>query len=367
MQSGQSIIELPGWSTRGYNLAQLEAWAESAVATGLPWMQEVGDVLLRLLRNQGTFTAQTSGSTGKPRTIHLSHQAMRASARATLQYFQLTNTHTMHLCLPANRIGGTMVLVRALEGSLRLTLSRPRQNVTASLLSAKADFVSLTPHQCAALLTDLQSRNLPDTPELPILLLGGAPVSVQLENHLVENGITAFLGYGMTETVSHIALRPLNGTGEPYHTLPGISVSAATDGTLIIQAPQLGLPEVHTTDLCEVLDSNRFHWLGRSDFAINSGGIKIHPESLEQRIAHLAPGNFAVSAIPDEQLGERCVLVLERQESLTTPVEEELLKNIRQILPRHHEPRRVIAVNRFPLTHGGKLDRIALKLEISKK
>jgi O-succinylbenzoic acid--CoA ligase len=234
--------------------------------------QEVGEFIAAWESGTSAFNVFTSGSTGPPKRIELTRAQLIASAQRTLDYFDLGDGDSALLGISPKTIGGKMMIVRALLGGLKLMVCSPSANPLTALEPGETlGFCPLVPMQAQRVLeTDPSSLQ-----RVRNILLGGAPVSDKLEKELMNAHNGCYAGYGMTETVSHIAIRRL---GNPvYRSLRGVVFRQDEDGRLIVSDAELGIRQLVTNDLVELIDARQFTWLGRSDFAINSGGVKIHP------------------------------------------------------------------------------------------
>ncbi len=307
-----------------------------------------------------TMELRTSGSTGQPTVLHASKAAMRASAAMSCRAFGLNAGDVALLCLPLRYIAGRMMVVRALVGGLRLAVVEPCANPLAApeLEGVTPDFAPLVPMQAIrALATEAGTACLA---RVRTLLLGGGFIEPSLEEALQAlPGCRAFASYGMTETLSHIALRRLNGPERSpfYAPLPGVEVSLTPAGTLALRAPQLSIEHLETNDLAAMQADGSFRILGRRDAVINSGGIKIQAEELERQL-HAATGLTLVAvARAHAEFGE-CVALLWEGE----PVAEAQLLAACAALPRHHHPRLVQRVAEgLPRTSTGKIARAACR------
>jgi len=193
------------------------------------------------------------------------------------------------------------------------------------------------------------------------LLVGGSAISHELEKQISTLSNRVVSTYGMTETATHIAIRELSGKkqSEYYQCLPEITVGMNSQGCLQIHLPELQEP-LQTNDLAEVLSPTTFKILGRADSVIISGGIKYPPEVIEKKIEHLLNRRFVISALPDEKLGEKLVLVIEGKPFKTL----ELEKKTEQILSAFERPRQIIFMAEFPETGHAKLARKEIKKRI---
>ena len=277
----------------------------------------------------------TSGSTGTPKRIVHEKKVLKASAERTLDFFSLKSGDSAALILPAQFIGGTMMLVRALVGGLTLHLLPPKLAVKEI---PNVDFLSCTPAQFKAAMQNDALRDFTGA-----ILLGGAPVG----DIKPINGINLYVGYGMTETASHVALRSLS--EKVYSAVDGVQFTTR-EGALVIAAPHLGIKELQTNDLVRLIDVHSFEFIGRRDDVINSGGLKIHPAVLESHF-HSNGYVVCVSSIADEVHGEAVVIVVEGGVSQSSV--KKLLKDV----PRNQQPKFMLSADKLSFLESGKLDR----------
>ncbi len=322
-------------------------------------LAELADFLDEWDAPSATMELRTSGSTGRPTVLQARKAAMRASAEMSCRAFGLRAGDVALLCLPLRYIAGKMMVLRALVGGLRLVVAEPCGDPLAALApeAFPLDFAPLVPMQAARCLAT--SDGAARLARVRTLLLGGAFVEPSLEEALqAQPGCRAFASYGMTETLSHIALRRLNGPERSafYSPLPGVELALSEAGTLCIRAPHLGIERLETNDLAEMNTAGGFRILGRRDAVINSGGIKIQAEELEARL-HAATG-LSLIAVPRAHaaLGECVALLWEGP-----PEAEARLRAACEELPRYHHPRLLCRVEALPRTATGKLARAACR------
>lgn len=336
---------------RYFNREDLRIVACSFIKEGEPYEKVIGDFLLDWLDNRETIAIYTSGSTGKPKQVEIGKQYMVNSAIATGDFFNISVGDTALLCLPADYIAGKMMLVRAMILGLEIDLVKPSSNPLEKLKKAY-DFSAMTPMQV--------QHSLPKLSQLKKLIVGGAPISGTLKAALPKTKCKIYETYGMTETVSHIAAKRVNGRKkeeDPCFTLlPGVKTSLDERGCLVINAPHVTGAPVVTNDLATLVSKKKFHWLGRYDNLINSGGIKLIPEQIEEKIRGAIDGRFYVKGIPDDKLGEKLVLFIEEK---TNPglVKEDIKKEIGTFpsLDKYEVPKEIRLVKAFRETKSGKV------------
>jgi len=326
---------------------QLADWIDQHVSSDSVWLNHLATFLQDWLNSDSNISVQTSGSTGKPKTIQLEKSRMVISAKKTNYFFELTENSSALLALSASYIAGKMMIVRALVGGYALHAVEPQSNPLAQV-TEPLDFAPLVPMQVLPFLGQ----------EYPVktILLGGAPVPNQYVSTLEAIEHTAYyLSFGMTETISHIALRALNGSqaSSHFHCLEGVHVAADDRGYLIIDAPELADEAIHTNDVVNILNNREFEWLGRADFIINSGGVKIHPEQVEKKLAPHIQLPYFIWKEQNDRLHEQVVLLIESEST----IQPDLYKTWFKDLAPFEKPKAIYSVLTFSYTNTGKIKR----------
>ncbi|UOU99920.1 AMP-binding protein [Chryseobacterium daecheongense] len=292
-----------------------------------------------------TVKVQTSGSTGTPKVFEIEKKRMMHSAKMTCNFLGLQEGDIALLCLPVEYISGKMMIVRSLERKLKLMISEPSLKPLEKLHS-EIDFCAMTP---------LQVENSLDKIHLiKNLIIGGAAVSESLKKRISGFTTHIYETYGMSETLSHIALKPITPQSEEYFTVfEDVSISTDERGCLKIFAPDLNVEVLQTNDLVEIKNERQFRFLGRVDNVINSGGAKIFPEQLEALVKKEIPNEAVFLGVKDESLGQKLILIIEGEES------EDLIKKVleTQFEKNFHRPKKIIFVREIPRTPNGKVNR----------
>ncbi len=318
------------------------------------------------LNGDDTFLQFTSGSTGEPKPVQISRQQMLDSARLTIQQLHLDQLGTCLLAISAEHIGGKMLLVRAMECNMNVHITEPSSHVFSSLdKNHSYGLASVVPLQLQELLTD--ETAVQNAEKFSHLLIGGAPISGLLEQKLKQlKGVKLWHTYGMTETVSHVALRCINAeqSSDYYSAFSGVELDVDSRGCLKIKADVTGNEWLQTNDVAVLQSANTFSIIGRLDEIINSGGIKIPTQLLEAKIATIleergVTHRFFAGAISDERLGQKVVLVMEAS-SMTKAEEVEILQVLKHQLPRFWAPANLFFMERFLLTGSGKLNKMSM-------
>ena len=330
-----------------YSYEELKEVAYSLVKEGTSFEIGLGDFLLDWLSGSETLEVRTSGSTGTPKPITLQKNHMMNSARATGNFLKLSSGEKALLCLPMEYIAGKMMLVRAMVLGLELHYKVPSAAPLEDI-RRDYDFCAMTPMQLRNSLKDIQ--------KIKKLLIGGAPVPENLRKKVLLKENAIYETFGMTETITHIALKKLSkGTREKsFKTLQNVRVSLDDRNCLVINAPEINPAAIITNDLVNVISETEFEWLGRIDNVVNSGGIKLVPEQIEEKLRSCIKSRFFVTAIPDETLGKKLVLILEGDADINT-VQRRInaLKN----LQKFENPKEIFCLPEFIITKSGKIRR----------
>jgi O-succinylbenzoic acid--CoA ligase len=313
------------------------------------------------LSGEETFIQETSGSTGSPKQLSIHRSQMIASAEATGSFLKASADWNLLCCLNPAYIAGKMMLVRAMVWNCEIELVAPRTNpFSESVFMTEFDFVAMVPLQVAAVLEDPRTTDL--LKPIQNLIIGGAPTSQKLQKQLVSRKINAYQTFGMTETASHIALAEITEKKLIYQALPGVLIGINAHQLLWVRSAMSGPDSIQTNDEVELVSENRFRWLGRADFVINSGGVKLHPELIEQKaeilIREFFPDvSFFFGSIPDDKLGQRLILFLETESSNEKRVKD-LKDSLKSSLDRFEVPKEIVFKKIFQRTATGKLDRL---------
>ncbi len=311
------------------------------------------------ISGEKSFVQQTSGSTGIPKKIELKREQMQASAMATGAFFHINPDSRLLCCLSPEYIAGKMMLVRAMVWDCPVWLVEPSGNPFEGL-DFIPDFVAMVPLQVEKATKNPASLNV--LKKVRHVIIGGVQTSETLKNQLVENGISAWQSYGMTETVSHIALAKIQKGQLNYETLPGVEIGQDSRGALWIKSPVSGPDPIQTNDLVKVISETEFQWLGRADFVVNSGGIKLFPEILEQKSEAVLRVFFPETPYffhgkPDEKLGQKLILILETEANHQKA--GELIAELEHTLGKFETPKEVLFSPKFQRTPNGKTNRLS--------
>lgn len=294
---------------------------------------------------------QTSGSTGVPKKIMIDKECMLASACRTNDFFGLHRGDRALLCMSLDYIAGKMMAVRAIERGLRLDIIEPCGNPLADCTGCY-DFVAMVPMQVWNTMHDKTARKRLD--DVANLLVGGGSVSSEMESGLALHKCRAWSSYGMTETLSHVALRRIGGEAW-YEPLINVSLSLDSDGCLVVSDKATGALNLKTNDIAEFAsDGRRFRIIGRKDNVICSGGIKIHAEEVERIIAEHFAIPFIITKRNDDKFGEAMVMVIESRDK---NIVDKARRICADILPKYWQPRHFMVVCELPRTETMKIKR----------
>lgn len=302
------------------------------------------------------ITVHTSGSTGVPKELVVRKDRMMQSARLTCEFLNLQAGDTALLCMNLRYIGAMMMVVRSLVAGLNLVV-RPASGHPLSDVEVPLKFAAMVPLQVYnTLRVPAERKRLEHT---DILIIGGGAVDDSLEAELKTIPIAAYSTYGMTETLSHIALRRLNGeaASKCYYPFPSIELSLSAENTLIVKAPLICDDVLQTNDIACLCSDGGFTIAGRKDNVINSGGIKIQAEEMENRLQPFIPVPFAVTAVPDPCLGQALTLLIAGKPDI-----KELENKLQAVLETYYRPKHIFITELIPQTENGKIDRTGCRI-----
>lgn len=314
--------------------------------------QSVKDFLVEWFSDSEVMIAHTSGSTGTPKEIILTKKNMRKSANMTGKYLHLEKGNSALLVMPVTYIAGKLMLVRAVEIGLKLICMQPTSHISLNEINSgisqdftSIDFVALTPMQV--------ENSLDFVSKCQKLIIGGAPLSGKVKQELFAFENEVYETYAMTETITHIAFKQVSNQKNPnaaqiFEAFDEVTISQDERGCLVIDTPYDGL-QVITNDIVEIIDSRKFNWIGRADNVINSGGIKLFPEQIENKLKPFIHSDFYITSKVDDLLGQKLILVVEG--------EERSLDFSSADLTKYQVPKEIIFIPTFSRTESGKIKR----------
>jgi O-succinylbenzoic acid--CoA ligase len=322
--------------------------------------EKVKSFTLEWLSGKQEFEFQTSGSTGQPKKIVFTRAQMQASVALTQNTFDLKEGQTALLCLDADFVAGKMMIVRALEIGMNLIVLEPSANPLKKLsFKDPIEFAAFVPYQLNAILKDPKTKSKLEN--ISKAIIGGAATSNELIESLQNCRTRFYETYGMTETLTHVAIRKLNPPEAAFRALPGVTLWFTENLCLSLQLDHLGIERVETNDVIQLQTRETFTVTGRYDNMINTAGVKVLPEILEPKIKdilqqHFSNSAFFIGGVKDKQFGEKVVLFVEHtfiSESVKTLVFDQM----KQILRNFEVPKEIVAVPAFKRTDMGKLKR----------
>jgi O-succinylbenzoic acid--CoA ligase len=342
-----------------------EKLAELLANTKDTYFLEVLQFMESWINGKINFTFRTSGSTGKPKEITHSRAMMELSARNTLEALKVKPDDVALACMDVKFIGGAMMLVRAIVNQMPLIVIPPSKN-PLDLPIPNFEFAAMVPLQLQTIKETNDLTQLHKLQKCKVLILGGSQVSQIMVPWIKNQKCQIFETYGMTETVSHVALKPLNGKFENKHFtgVGNIRFAKNENGKLKLNGDITEGKWLLTNDIVDIISDRKFEWQGRADFTINSGGIKIQPEELEKELAQPLKQhkieNFVIAGIPDAEYGEQVTLVIESSLPINTEeLKIELKKQVTKISNKKF-PKSIVVLAKLPRTATDKIDRKAI-------
>lgn len=327
-----------------FNHDELKEVAYSLVKEGDAFEKVAGNFLLDWLDSKDYVMVRTSGTTGLPKTIKIDKKLMVNSAIMTGNFFNLQPGDTALHCLPSRYISGKMMLVRAMILGLELDMVAPTLHPPYDD-EKQYDFCAMIPLQLKNSLNRLQN--------IKTLIVGGAPVSKPLIKDIQNLKTKVYETFGMTETISHIAVKKLNhmkSKATVFEVLPNIKISKDDRDCLVVDAPNLSHETVVTNDLINLINEKQFEIIGRYDNMINSGGVKVYPELIELKLQDLIERRFLIASEIDNDLGQKVILVIEGDNV-------DFDKEVFSQLEKYEVPKAIYTIPKFIETETGKLQR----------
>jgi O-succinylbenzoic acid--CoA ligase len=296
------------------------------------------------------ITVETSGSTGNPKTIYIEKKAISNSAVATNSYFNLNESSVFLQCLPTKYIAGKMMLIRSIEANGKIVFSDSYSNPLLNL-NQPIDFCAMTPFQ----VSNAIKHSKENFKWINTLIIGGGIINSELEQVLKTIPTKCYHTFGMTETISHIALRKINSKGKSdiYSCLEHVTIDVNTKNQLIINSKKLNVQNLITNDIIEIIDAKRFKWKGRLDNVINSGGVKHYPEFLEQKLEETLKGyNYIIDKTKHPELGEQIILIIETKKNV------KFRKSIFINFDSFEIPKKIFELTKFIYANNNKINRL---------
>jgi len=314
------------------------------------YLQEIENFIAEWESQSEFITVSTSGSTGIPKIIQLKKAHVRASAIATGKFFNFQAGQSLLLNLSPHYIAGKLMIVRALIHDMRIVLAPLDKNPLLQLELDEIDFGAFVPYQIHAILADAKSSAT--YAKIKNVIIGGAPLSADWKEKLRLLSNSSSTTFGMTETITHFALQSITKNEDFYTCLPGFRIEKDDRGCLILQENEI-TDRLVTNDLIELMNDHQFKWLGRLDFVINSGGVKISPEQVEFKLANLFQSQaYFIHGRESAIFGQEVILYIEGEESTNEPI---LQVDLSVILTPYERPKAIVFVPIFERTSTGKI------------
>lgn len=325
------------WNGLHLDASDLSQNAIDFIRDGNDYEKDLGEFILEWFDEKPFIEVSTSGTTGTPKLMQISKQAMVNSALATGDFFDIKVGDTALHCLPVKYIAGKMMFVRGLILGLEMDFVPPSSTPLENN-SKEYEFAAMVPLQVQNSLAELE--------KIKKVIIGGVKINETLRNELLKLDTLIYETYGMTETITHIAAKKIE--DKAFLVLPDVKISQDERECLVIDAPRISEEKIITNDLVELVSENQFLLLGRIDNVINSGGVKLIPEQIEEKLSGEILERFFTIGIPDETLGEKLILVIESEAEIFNSA-------ILDALEKYERPKEIRFVPKFKETESGKV------------
>ena len=313
--------------------------ANDFIKEGEEFERITGEFLLDWFDTKKYVTATSSGTTGIPKKIKIDKQAMVFSALATAEFFDLKAGNRVLNCLSTNYIAGKMMLIRSIFLGFEMDFVAPNSNSLKNN-TIIYDFVAMVPLQVENSINELVNVRK--------LIIGGAKINQNLKSQLLDLPTLVYETYGMTETITHIAVKKIS--NNYFSVLPNVTISTDDRNCLVIDVPRISNAKIVTNDVVNIISNSEFELLGRIDNVINSAGVKLFPEQIEMKLGNKMQTRFFVIGIPDDQYGEQLALVIEGN---SISFDDDFFNDL---LP-YEKPKTIHFIDNFLETESGKIKR----------
>lgn len=312
------------------------------------WSKDINDTVSTWMNDKvSTLSMNTSGSSGPPKLIKHPKKHIQNSAERTITFFKLDKSSTLLSSLPAKYVGGKMMIIRAIEAKCTILVSKPTSNPLLYHFTQGINLAAFTPLQMHEIINDSTSTH--QLSKIQNTIIGGAPLAENSLQKLKGIKTNIYETFGMTETVSHIALKQVCPYREiAFKTLPGISISSNSEQCLVISLEND--IQIVTNDVVNIINENSFEWISRKDDIINTGGIKVQIKALENKLSKFFDFPFFISKQKDEKFGDLiCLATLEVNEKKLISF------NFKANIPKYEAPKKIIFIDNFLYTETNKL------------
>lgn len=319
------------------------------------WKYSIFSFLKKWYNNYDYIKIYTSGTINTKKSISIKKEYMINSVEITNYFFKLKKNSKFLLCLYADYIAGKMFLVRAIVLFCKVYCVPPSSNPLKNIYSS-FDFSCMVPMQVINSFNKIEKINN--------ILIGGSYLSSFLKKKLINVSSNCYYSYGMTESLGHIAMKKINGKNidNYYRKFPKLNISVDNRSCLKIFYSKIMNKPIQTNDIVNIIDDNYFEYIGRYDYIINTGGIKINPEKVEKILITFIKKRFLISSIPDEILGEKLILIIEGFPCLIHIKHNFFFKKKKFL-----KPKKIFFIKKFFETSSGKIKRLFIKNLLLKK
>ena len=327
------------WNGASLDKKGLLALANDFINEGEEFERITGKFILNWFNSDSFITVTTSGTTGSPKKINIDKEAMVFSALATAEFFDLKAGNRVLNCLSTNYIAGKMMLIRSIFLGFEMDFVAPTSNPLKNNILVY-DFVAMVPLQV--------ENSIKELINVRKVIIGGTKINQNLKNILLELPSLVYETYGMTETITHIAVKKIS--NNYFSVLPNVTISTDDRNCLVIDVPRISNAKIVTNDVVNIISNSEFELLGRIDNVINSAGVKLFPEQIEMKLGNKIQTRFFVIGIPDDKYGEQLALVIEGN---SISFNDDFFNDL---LP-YEKPKFIYFVPDFLETESGKIKR----------
>ena len=347
------------------------------------------------------YVIYTSGSTGRPKGVMIEHAAVVNFLRSMRKRPGIEATDRLLAVTTIAFDIAALEIYLPLVAGARVVLADASDAADADSLARLLETHDITVMQATPATWKLLLRGGWKGCKTLKVLCGGEALGTDLAEKLLARVASVWNMYGPTETTIWSCARRISRVERPQHTEPiggpinetrvhildehlrpvppgaageiyigGAGVArgylnrAELTAERFVPDPFAAEPRARmyrTGDLGRMRQDGAIDFLGRTDHQVKIRGYRIELGEIEAQLArHADVREAAVVAWENEQDEKRLVAYLVPRNPSAPPTVERIRELLGGMLPAYMVPSAFVALERFPLTPNGKLDRRAL-------
>jgi len=333
------VFVLDGASQGTRPLTDLEAGGGEGFDFERAWRAVTGGDVATLI--------YTSGTTGPPKAVELTHENLMWQLRLVDRVFSVKPAGRRMSYLPMAHLADRLSHYFSMVSGASVTCVSDVMQAVAALSDTRPTTWGAVPRIWEKLRAALEAQGITDPGTLPesqraairaklgldeadTLISGAAPIAPEVLEFFAALGLPICEGWGMTETTAITTINPSEQIriGTVGRALPGVEVTLAQDGELLVRGPTIMRgyrkdPEktsetidadgwLHTGDVGEIDADGYVKIVDRKkELIINAGGKNMSPANIENKLKAACPLIGIAVAIGDRRPYNTALIVLE--------------------------------------------------------